>query len=57
MKLLIISLMHLSNWPRDKLFRRQAILDTGLQFEDLRTTNDLFFVSAFMLLTKEWRSG
>ena len=39
-------------WPWDKLFRRQAILDTGLQFQDLRTTNDLFFVSAFMLLTK-----
>ena len=40
-------------WPWDKLFRRQAILDTGLQFQDLRTTNDLFFISAFMLLAKK----
>ncbi|MBA7934695.1 glycosyltransferase family 2 protein [Klebsiella sp. RHBSTW-00215] len=39
-------------WPWDKLFRRQAILDLGLQFQPLRTTNDLFFVSSFMLMAK-----
>ncbi|QQO29822.1 glycosyltransferase [Klebsiella michiganensis] len=37
-------------WPWDKLFRREAILALGLEFQPLRTTNDLYFVSSFMLL-------
>ena len=37
-------------WPWDKLFRREAILAMGLEFQPLRTTNDLYFVSCFMLL-------
>ena len=37
-------------WPWDKLFRREAILAMGLEFQPLRTTNDLYFVSGFMLL-------
>lgn len=54
MKLLIISLMHLSGGP-DKLFRRRYT-DTGLQFRDLRTTNDLFLLALLCYLPKEWRS-
>jgi len=37
-------------WPWDKLFIREAILAMGLEFQPLRTTNDLYFVSGFMLL-------
>lgn len=37
-------------WPWDKLFRREAILASGLEFQPLRTTNDLYFVCCFMLL-------
>lgn len=37
-------------WPWDKLFRKKYIDQTGLQFQSLRTTNDLFFVCAATLL-------
>ncbi|CAH5864372.1 glycosyltransferase [Klebsiella aerogenes] len=37
-------------WPWDKLFRREAILAMGLEFQALRTTNDLYFVCCFILL-------
>lgn len=56
MKLLIISLMHLSGGPGIS-FSVAAILDTGLQFRDLRTTNDLFLLALLCYLPKEWRSG
>ncbi|HIF5761774.1 TPA: glycosyltransferase family 2 protein, partial [Raoultella ornithinolytica] len=39
-------------WPWDKLFRREAIISSGLRFQEIRTTNDLFFVCAFMLIAR-----
>ena len=36
-------------WPWDKLFRRDFLNRTGLHFQRLRTTNDLFFTAATML--------
>ena len=36
-------------WPWDKLFRRGFLEQTGLHYQPLRTTNDLFFVAAAML--------
>lgn len=39
-------------WPWDKLFRREAIISHGLRFQEIRTTNDLFFVCAFMLIAR-----
>lgn len=33
-------------WPWDKIFKRSYIEETGLQFQNLRTTNDLYFVAA-----------
>jgi glycosyltransferase involved in cell wall biosynthesis len=37
-------------WPWDKLLRRQFIAAHQLRFQEIRTTNDLFFVCAFMLM-------
>lgn len=37
-------------WPWDKLLRRQFITSHQLRFQEIRTTNDLFFVCAFMLM-------
>ena len=31
-------------WAWDKLYRRQFIADSGLKFQELRTSNDLYFV-------------
>ena len=39
-------------WPWDKLFRRDFLNRTGLHFQSLRTTNDLFFTAAAMLLAR-----
>lgn len=39
-------------WPWDKLFRREAIISSGLRFQEIRTTNDLFFVCAFTLIAR-----
>lgn len=39
-------------WPWDKLFRREAIISSGMRFQEIRTTNDLFFVCAFMLIAR-----
>ncbi|WP_423464579.1 glycosyltransferase (plasmid) [Klebsiella pneumoniae] len=36
-------------WPWDKLFRREFIIQHSLSYQDLRTSNDLFFVCASML--------
>ena len=33
-----------NGWPWDKLFRREFVEKKGLQFQSLRTTNDMFFV-------------
>jgi glycosyltransferase involved in cell wall biosynthesis len=35
-----------NGWAWDKLFRRTLLLDNKLQFQELRTTNDLFLVLA-----------
>lgn len=31
-------------WAWDKLYKRQFIMESGLKFQELRTSNDLFFV-------------
>lgn len=31
-------------WAWDKLYKRQFVADSGLKFQELRTSNDLFFV-------------
>lgn len=36
-------------WPWDKLFRKSFVDKLHLQFQELRTTNDLFFVSVAVL--------
>ena len=36
-------------WPWDKLYKRSFIEKTGIRFQPLRTTNDLFFVCAAVL--------
>ncbi|WP_052752454.1 glycosyltransferase family 2 protein [Tatumella morbirosei] len=36
-------------WAWDKLIRRELILTSGLKFQGIRTTNDLYFVCAIML--------
>lgn len=33
-----------NGWPWDKLFRREFVQRIGLQYQNLRTTNDMFFV-------------
>jgi len=33
-----------NGWSWDKLYRRDAVVESGLQFQGLRTTNDAFFV-------------
>lgn len=39
-----------AGWPWDKLYRRDFLLSTGLQFQPLRHTNDAYFV--YMSLVK-----
>ena len=36
-------------WPWDKLYRKSFIDRLGIQYQNLRTTNDLFFVAGSML--------
>lgn len=38
-------------WPWDKLFKREFILAHGLQFQNLRTTNDALFVFTALALS------
>ena len=33
-----------NGWPWDKLFRREFVQEIGLEYQNLRTTNDMFFV-------------
>lgn len=40
-------------WPWDKLFRREFVVEQGLRFQELRTTNDAFFV--FIALSRAER--
>lgn len=42
-----------NGWPWDKLFKREFILRQGLEYQNLRTTNDMYFV--FMALAKAER--
>lgn len=42
-----------NGWAWDKLFRRRFIIQTGLQFQKLRSTNDGFFVHAAMASAKK----
>lgn len=42
-----------NGWPWDKLFRREFIQKSDLQYQNLRTTNDMFFV--FIALAKAKR--
>lgn len=39
-------------WPWDKLFKRSFILENGLEYQSLRSTNDAFFVFMAMALAK-----
>ena len=41
--------------PWTKMFRRQFLLDTGLQFQTLRHTNDFFFVYSALAMAKRIR--
>lgn len=36
-------------WPWDKLYKTSFVKKSGIQFQGLRTTNDLFFVASCML--------
>ncbi len=36
-------------WAWDKLFRREFVLENGLQFQALRTTNDMLFVFSALI--------
>lgn len=42
-----------NGWSWDKLYRRDAVLKSGLQFQELRTTNDAFFVFLMNLQVKK----
>lgn len=42
-----------NGWAWDKLFRREFVLAHGLEYQNLRTTNDMYFV--FMALAKAER--
>lgn len=39
-------------WPWDKLYRRKFLDEVNLRFQELRSTNDLFFVCAAVLMAK-----
>lgn len=41
-----------SSAPWTKIFRREFILQTGLQFQHIRNTNDLFFVYSALAMAK-----
>ncbi len=37
-------------WPWDKFYNRQTIISQNVKFQEIRTSNDLFFTAAQMLL-------
>ncbi|WP_170975383.1 glycosyltransferase [Martelella alba] len=39
-------------WPWDKLLKKDKIFGENLKFQSIRTTNDLYFICAFMMLAK-----
>ena len=39
-------------WPWDKLYRKKFLDEVNLRFQELRSTNDLFFVCATVLMAK-----
>ena len=39
-------------WAWDKLFRRELVMQEGIRFQEIRTTNDLFFCSALFIKAK-----
>lgn len=40
-------------WPWDKLYKKSYVQKLGITFQNLRTTNDLFFVASAMLNAKK----
>lgn len=40
-------------WPWDKIYKKSHIDSLGLQFQDLRTTNDLYFVASAAVAAKK----
>lgn len=41
-----------NGWPWDKLYRADFIRESGLAFQDLRTTNDAYFVFMSLILSE-----
>ena len=39
-------------WAWDKLIKRKIILESGLRFQEIRTTNDLYFVFSIFLYAR-----
>lgn len=39
-------------WPWDKLYKREFVLEHKLEYQNLRTTNDLYFVACAVLVAK-----
>ena len=39
-------------WPWDKLYRKKFLDEVNLRFQELRSTEDLFFVCAAVLMAK-----
>ncbi|MFI3327563.1 MAG: glycosyltransferase family 2 protein [Rikenellaceae bacterium] len=40
-------------WPWDKLYRRSFIIDSGLQFQNLRNSEDTFFILISLVLAEQ----
>ncbi|CAI1662518.1 glycosyltransferase family 2 protein [Serratia fonticola] len=39
-------------WPWDKMLKRDKIVAEGIKFQPIRTSNDLYFICAFVLLSE-----
>jgi glycosyltransferase involved in cell wall biosynthesis len=39
-------------WPWDKMLKRDKIVSEGIKFQQIRTSNDLYFICAFVLLSE-----
>ena len=40
-------------WPWDKLYKKKYIKNLGIEFQNLRSTNDLFFVASAVIAAKK----
>ena len=40
-------------WPWDKIFKKKYILNLGIKFQNLKSTNDLFFVASAVVASKK----